>query len=56
MIFGIDVKVITALIALLGVLLASALSAGAYFYKVKAEAKKVLENHSITYSRSDILF
>ncbi len=40
MIFGIDVKVIAALIALFGVLLASALSAGAYFYKVRAEAKK----------------
>ncbi|MDO6487909.1 hypothetical protein Q4503_09375 [Colwellia sp. 6_MG-2023] len=40
MIFGIDVKVIASLIALFGVLLASALSAGAYFYKVRAEAKK----------------
>lgn len=56
MMFGIDVKVIAALIALFGVLLASALSTGTYFYKVKAEVKKVSENHSITYSRSDILF
>ncbi|MFD2165654.1 hypothetical protein ACFSJY_05195 [Thalassotalea euphylliae] len=40
MMFGVDVKVIAALIALFGVLLASALSAGAYFYKVRAEAKK----------------
>lgn len=40
MIYGIDVKVIAAIIALLGVFLASLLSAGAYFYKVRAEAKK----------------
>lgn len=40
MIYGIDVKVIAALIALFGVFLAAALSAGAYLYKVRAEAKK----------------
>jgi len=40
MIYGIDVKVIAALIALFGVLLASTLSAGAYFYKVRVEAQK----------------
>jgi len=40
MIYGIDVKVIAAIIAFLGVFLASALSAGAYFYKVRAEAQK----------------
>lgn len=40
MIFGIDVKIIAALIALLGVILASVLSAGAYFYKVRVEVRK----------------
>ena len=40
MVYGIDVKVIAAIIAFLGVFLASVLSAGAYFYKVRAEAKK----------------
>lgn len=40
MIYGIDVKVIAAIIALFGVLLASALSAGAYFYKVRVESQK----------------
>jgi hypothetical protein len=40
MIYGIDVKVIAAIIALFGVLLASALSAGAYFYKVRVDAQK----------------
>lgn len=40
MIYGIDVKIIAALIALFGVLLASTLSAGAYFYKVRVEAQK----------------
>ena len=40
MVYGIDVKLIAAIIALLGVFLASVLSAGAYFYKVRAEAKK----------------
>jgi hypothetical protein len=40
MIYGIDVKVIAAVIALFGVFLASVLSAGAYFYKVRVEAQK----------------
>ena len=39
MVYGIDVKVIAAIIAFLGVFLASVLSAGAYFYKVRVEAK-----------------
>jgi hypothetical protein len=40
MIYGIDVKVIAALIALFGVFFASVLSAGAYFYKIRVESQK----------------
>jgi hypothetical protein len=43
MFYGVDVKVITAIIALFGILLASALSAGAYFYKVRVETHKSIK-------------